>query len=78
MTPPATTVLESQTAKITVGDSHTKLEMSLVVFTAHSVAAGQSPEISYYDAGSMVDGARYPSLAAVWENDEDDAAFADL
>ncbi len=54
-----------------------ELVETIVTFTDHSVA-GQSAEVAYYDARSVVDGAKYPALAAVWENDDDRNAFANL
>jgi hypothetical protein len=74
---PKTELLAAGTGRITTGGSTVELAMSIVTFTDHTIAASQTSEVSYFDA-RVVDGARYPSLAAIWENDEDDAAFANI
>ena len=71
------TVVSRVAATITLGDIQL-LKVSLVTFTSATLAASESPEVSYYDARGVVEGARYPTLAAVWENADDDAAFANL
>ncbi|TAK67173.1 MAG: hypothetical protein EPO22_03165 [Dehalococcoidia bacterium] len=74
-----TQVLEQ--GRIVESKSAVTLEQSVSVFTTATVAAGTSlsPEIAYFIASEPValDAVSYPSLAAVWDNEED-AIFDDL
>lgn len=75
-------VVEMEKARITIVSDrvrNVRLEQSMTVGAETTAGSTNSPEIQYYIvANAVVDGARYPSLAAVWENDDDDAAFANL
>ncbi len=73
-------VIEFERAKITQRASTVTLGASVAVLAETTASTPDNPDIHYYIATgvTVLDGKLYPSLAAVWENDDDDAAFANL
>lgn len=75
-------VIEFEKARITQRVSAVTLGASFTVVA--ETAAGTAPDnpdvhLTIIASGATVlDGKLYPGLAAVWENDDDDAAFANL
>ncbi len=70
-------VIEFEEARIIERTSSVTLERSVAVFTLETMAgAAESPEILIYIASepAALNAVDYPSLAAVWDN-EDDAIF---
>ena len=67
--------IEKEKARITIVSDRFR---SVTLQQSMTVSAETTAGFTNIVATAVVDGARYPSLAAVWENDDDDAAFANL
>lgn len=65
--------IELGAAHLVAGNgSSVTLASSVTVLTSATASLGDSPGVSYYVASRQaLDAATYPSLAAIWDNDQD-------
>jgi hypothetical protein len=64
-------VTEFARARIVMSSFDVKLETSVAVLTNTTAGTASDSGVAYYIAPHALDGSAYPSLVAVWDNEQD-------